>query len=865
MPIPRALSLGGGLGALALILLPACRGTFSTPVLPAASDSFYGAWIEQRQGITLSASAEAAARRAAELDPAWAAPARFLDESVHRGALTLPERYGQYVSAAEDPTLPRELRARSSYLAGRLGGDVGGRRLERSAELDPALGWAWHGIGWRAFSSGNARKAIWAGERAVHFARDPHELTHFSSALARYFSSDERNVSAQKVLGGALTAPAPLGLRPGELAQLRAELSEFEMKSLAKAGVRRGVRRALDALHYPTLTLEERLSLIVALAGAPVRSGAVAREEIAYSALKGAEAVRASVIAPERAGGLVRLVDALLADEVAAFPAGGAGLSGVLSTGGGSAAGDQLVDAFAEPLGSRIALEAFEGWQVELPAAVRGADGDFVRPGLRELHSVLEVETLASQGLVTPSLESFERLAGALMHAGWFREARAFAEGVLATGSRRARQGWTPDEVSLDAAARQVQRDAIQARAVLAGIGALAQRIDAREAFVQAGAVGSSPFESLEGGQVESLRQLQGEIIQLFERYEAPWLATETVRSPVIKYGPLGQIVHPGPVFSAEDESQGRGTQGDPVPGIAALFGQMGRFALLGLGVGQGGPDATILRTVGVEERSGEHLGRPFRGTVFWCDGADVPGRFGRRGASISGAALHEGYYVDLSMVRLEQQRWGRLRERFDGQAPSIVAAITAEGARVPEAYRAEVSPALGAGDRMRLVVMGGGEGRGLQSMTLARLAHVVAVHEEGHLCDRASWYPLSFGRILKLISFAGAHGFKGGRIGQALEERAQLVALCACDDPRLAWIDLLDAAENAGGGAVTPHAAAYRLLLGDLLERLDSEVRRGTWVGVDLDPTMRWIDQLHRIPAEELRGLAIREAAQRF
>jgi hypothetical protein len=97
------------------------------------------------------------------------------------------------------------------------------------------------------------------------------------------------------------------------------------------------------------------------------------------------------------------------------------------------------------------------------------------------------------------------------------------------------------------------------------------------------------------------------------------------------------------------------------------------------------------------------------------------------------------------------------------------------------------------------------------------------------------------------------------------LEERAQLVALCACDDPRLAWIDLLDAAENAGGGAVTPHAAAYRLLLGDLLERLDSEVRRGTWVGVDLDPTMRWIDQLHRIPAEELRGLAIREAAQRF
>jgi hypothetical protein len=115
----------------------------------------------------------------------------------------------------------------------------------------------------------------------------------------------------------------------------------------------------------------------------------------------------------------------------------------------------------------------------------------------------------------------------------------------------------------------------------------------------------------------------------------------------------------------------------------------------------------------------------------------------------------------------------------------------------------------------------------------------------------------------MRLISFAAAHGFDGQGLARALEARAQLVALCEAEDVRLAWIDILDAAEGAASG-VTPHARAYRGLLQDLIDRLDAEVRSGLWNDAGLDPEGRWIDQLHRIDPERLRALAVREARAR-
>lgn len=831
----------------AVLALAGCRSTqvkAPEPAPPAASALLYGVWSVERRTGELSPEGLRRMEEAVATGPDWIAPQRFLDEQVHRPALTLAGRYGEYLTSASDPRRPSSERARSSYLAGRLGGEAGDRRLKVAADFDPSLSWAWHGVGWRAFNRGDTRGAIAAGKRALAFARDAHELTQFASVLARYFAQEELTTSARKVLVTALGIEGKLRLRDDERTQLQAELAELELESLGSVDVRRGVRRALGALKSPGLTLGERLRLILALKAGSLASSAVAEEEIAFAVLEGAAAGMSGE-------SVRRLMDATLGDgpNSAGSPSGGAA-----GARGADAAG-RLVAAFREPLASGAALQAVEAWLAELPAAVKGADGDFARAQLKALRVVLREETESAQPGVHVSADALARVGAALMDAGWYREARALAEGARPQGSSDS------DEITKEA--RQLQRDAIEARAILAGIGALARRIDAREAFVRAGALGSDGKESVEGGRVESLVELRDEIAALFLRYGSDVSWPDVDQSPVVRYGPLGSIEHPGPAFSAEDEALGRGTKGDAVPGVSALFRRLGRFALLGNGVGQGGPDATVLRIVGTEQRAGEHLGRPFRGTVFWCDGADVPGRFGRNGANISGAALHEGYYVDLAMVRLEEAQWDRLRARFVGDREGLQAALDADGARVPERYRTEVSPALGAGDRMRLAVMGGFRGGALRKMTLAELAHVVATHEEGHLCDRASWYPVTFRRVLKLTSFAAAHGFRGGRIGQALEERAQLVALSECDDPRLAWIDILDAAESDGGG-VTPHAAAYRRILRDLMERLEDEWKAGGWRDKPLDPEIRWIDQLHRLDPEDLRGLAMREAKSR-
>ena len=474
------------------------------------------------------------------------------------------------------------------------------------------------------------------------------------------------------------------------------------------------------------------------------------------------------------------------------------------------------------------------------------------------------------KALQTPALEEIQQSADQAMferRAVAVEKERAIAENEL------------ENQIELAAReARLIEERAVQGRATLDALLQLARRIDAREAFARAWGESDGDADVRDAERVSSLRALEGEIVRTFGR-SGYQVEDEDRSSPAIEYGFIGAVLHPGANFSAEDVRLGRGEEGAPVPGSAALFRRMNRFALVGNGAGQGGPDATVQRVVGVEarggprhggdERAGEHLGRPFRGTVFWCQGADVPGRFGRLGAGISGAALHEGYYLDIGQIAAEQRGWIALAERFV-EAPERAVALSVGRAPLDPSRRTEVSPALGAGDRMRLAVLESlagieepGTGRIEPDFALDHLTHVVATHEEGHLCDRAGWYPLSVSRVMSLISFAGAHGFSGQRIARALEERAQLIAVAACRDPRVPIVDLLDAAEE-GGASVTPHGAAYRRVLARLVERLEKEYLAGEWDGADLQPDGRWIDQLHRLDPEALRGLAIREARAR-
>ena len=161
----------------------------------------------------------------------------------------------------------------------------------------------------------------------------------------------------------------------------------------------------------------------------------------------------------------------------------------------------------------------------------------------------------------------------------------------------------------------------------------------------------------------------------------------------------------------------------------------------------------------------------------------------------------------------------------------------------------------------MRLAVMlerGPGDGT-LGSITLDDLVTVTGVHEEAHLCDRARFYPLGehWGAVFRLLWDAG---FSPLRVMQRLEYRAQLVAFCASPDPRIALVELLDAAQN--GTNLTPHAAAYTRLLEHLVERLDIEIAGGAYPPGTFDPERTLVHQLHRIDPEMLRSLGLRQAA---
>ena len=810
------------------------------PVSPVASTAMLDAWeASQVPGFAQDEEAVAAAlanaRRAREIEPDWAPPLRFIDEWEHRPALTLPGVYGEHLAKALGDS------ATHTYLTARLGGAGADRRMERSIRLDPNLAWAWHGRAWRAFSRGRTVEAIEAGAKALERARDSGEMRHFAWALARYFRAADRTASARDVLEDALEESGSKALRPIERAYIETELSLAELDSENDEDVRRGAARALRILGGSATELT-RIELSLRLRA--LEPTLVAEDEIRY-ALAGA-----ALDAPTPAARAS--VDRVLA----ALESGRAG--GAVRT----TWRERLAAAFGESPAEALAV--VEDWLDALPDWLKNDDGLPRRDELRLLVARLRSAVDATVQLAGPNEVQLGGVGEALLAAGWFREALAFA--------RYARDGRATDAE----AAREIEVRALGALAALSAVRALAARIDAREAFLASGAVDASGTGSEERGRVTSLEDLTREVVRIFRAYVPSRLFEHeddvvANASPRVRYGALGSIVHPGPKFSSEDEDQGRGSAGDDVVGIAELFRDLGRFALLGQGVGQGGPDATVLRLVHVEERRGEHLGRPFRGTVFWCEGADVPGRFGRRGASISGAALHEGYYVDLEMVAREKRQWDAVRERFSGREQAIASALAVRGAKVPTILRTEVTPALGASDRMRLAAMEGNVPGGLREIELGDLAHVTAVHEEGHLCDRARWYPLGLRELGRLLAFAAAHGFRGAKIARALEARAQLVALCAVDDVRLAWVDLLDAAEGASGAGgsgsrgVTPHGRAYRGLLQDLLERLDREWEAGDWRGTELDPGRRWIDQLHRLSDGELRGLAIREAEARF
>ncbi|MDP6956913.1 MAG: hypothetical protein QF599_13160, partial [Planctomycetota bacterium] len=328
----------------------------------------------------------------------------------------------------------------------------------------------------------------------------------------------------------------------------------------------------------------------------------------------------------------------------------------------------------------------------------------------------------------------------------------------------------------------------------------------------------------------------------------------ELKRSPRVSFSGIGEMVHCGPLFSMLDEAAGRGDDGAEVPGLASFFSGMGRFGLFGTHALDPVPDGVVLPLVLAEFRRGTHLGVPWSGTVLWCEGADLAPRAARSGARITGSALHEGYWVDIEAVRGEQEAWHKLARRFFG--PAALANAAADGAELTSGARQArlraalasrgldlarqstervhrdrlaTTPLLGAGQLVRLAVLADADG---VPPTLSTLVATTARHEEGHLCDRSRFLPLSDNKA-KALGFFMRCGFSPEKVMRRLEYRAQLTALCVDDDPRLALAQVLLAADrSSGSSSILPHGAAYRELLDDFIETLDRALddEPGTW-----------------------------------
>jgi len=784
------------LALAAALLASACRS--APPARPFPHPESAAALLAEARDLERSrppgwfAAAEAACASATQLAPGWVAPRRMADE-LARLRLdahgALARRRADLLDGADAAEL---------YLVGRLEGEAGGARFARALELERSLAWAHHGQAWWLARAGPNAAAVRAAGRARALAAGSYELGFFALAEARLLRELERVDEAGALLESVL---ADARLVEPERSELAVFLTELELADARLAD--RGLLRGRELLARPGLAPAEleRLGSALCERGVVLAHPDPAAAWLAALAEGESEATRA---ARER----LRL--RLLVER------GERGLAEDLAAGGPLApprGAFQRVRDFERGAGAA----ALERWLADLPRTVLDERGLPRSPALAHLLEVARAADAPGRA---------RRLGEALLEAGWFDEAAAQAR-VLA-----AEDG---------AAARDLRRRAAEGQALLAEVRAVLLAVDLDE-----------PLPGLERARrVRGLDELLAALEPAFRRH----LHDETLdlcASPRLSFGGLAEVVHPGPTFSEADERAGLGRAGEAVPGLAAALARLGRFGLFGRAPGGGGPDGTVLRTLALEWRSGAHLGVPFAGLVAWCEGADVPSRPARVGAEVSGAALHEGFWVDVEGVRAERARLERLAEELAAlPAGALAAALNGRGVRLVSAAELAartgfVAP-LGEGQRVFAALL---QERAGALPTLEELLDNTAHHEEGHLTERTRFLPLAR-RWPAVLAFALRHGLAPRAIARALEYRAQLVALCTAAEPRLVLADCLAAAEDTGG--YLAHGEAYRELVEDLLVELADapELAREHLV----------LHQLHFLSAESVRAAALRLA----
>ncbi len=842
--------LGALLALSCYAVLAACQGLLPSPqpraLALAASQAFEEARAWQRASQILDTEAShaavtqgldageksarararsealAACDRALSIEPEWVAPWRLKDELLRADLRGLEALEVHLASLAEDAG-----QAWREYLAARLLSAAAKPRFERAALLDPRLSWAWHGLAFVASTENNPSRAIAHERRALRLARDSYERSYFSAALARYLFAANQSEAALAVLRARLEAPDILEF---DAIELSVQTARVELSLLFRPQAREGQQRALELLREHDLTdaeVEQLALELRMLRSSDDRESLELELALASRSGRARDRVRAELLLDQRptplALGLLRRSRAALGQSTLG---GGALLRGA-----------QFAAGAFQP--------AVEGWLADLPAAVKDAEQLPADPRLAQVvRSVRELDP-------TPSVAQLARLGEDLLQAGWYGEARSVASALAAKDLDLA--------LSLDGRAAAGGEWVRSTRRLFYSVdersGARAARGSAR-----APRTISALLKAWAPIVARAQRQLGGEV-------DEDVVARDLLASPRIDYGPFAQVVHPGPLFSAADERAGRGRAGARVGGLAQVLERCGRFAIVGQAMGSDPPDAVLLQRVHVSRERGTHLGRGWSGTIAWCDGTDVRSRAGRLGASIAGAALHEGYWIDIESVRRERDEWLRFEQEFfaveDGRVARALATRglpLARLARWSAPDRRNAGVLLGQADRVRLAVLrdrarqAPRDGRGF--VALDELIENTAIHEQGHLCDRAYFLPLSEHPV-RALKFLASVGMNPSDIAARLEYRAELVALCEARDPRTVLVGILRAAEQSESG-ITPHARAYAQILGDFLAALEGEYARAPKAWPELSPDHPWVHQLHWLAAERVRSLAL-------
>ena len=740
-----------------------------------------------------------------EAEPDWLAPRRLLDD-LRRSALLGPWAWAEHDAewrSAGDPD--------AAYLLGRLeDGAASLERFEDAISKEPRHLWAWHGIAWNAGAEQPDGRAARAFLASLQLIEDHHELMSVAMGRVRRLEGHGRYELARQLAEDVLELP---GWDAADRATWRATALRMQLREtsgtleLEVDGGQMSFRRAPDPER--AWQLQSALELIGAASDLPdsealVLASVVLSAELEPSrlelltALERALEGRTSVLASARRERYGKQLDGLV---LGALVSPGPDGLGSLDDG-------EYRAALALARGDFGAW--LSAWRDRLPDFIRAAgleaeEGVWVRPPVAAL--------LHDASLV----EDPRRLAATLAEAGWIEAADAIRV-RLAPTSEGALPGGDAELRDLVGAKREV----------LAAWARIWQRTGSEE------------------GKFTALLE---DLALLAVRLEVPHDVSATALE---RYAGLAGIVLPGPRSAAHVDAPRQ-------PGLAAWAFELGRIAQLGYQAGTS--DGTLRSVVALEYVRGEHLGAPYEGTVYWCQGVDVPGSYERAGALIAGAALHPGYWVDLEVVRDMAAEWtlrgAAFAHRLD--AARVGAELFPEPpacGRGAEAWRV---PLLGEGERLALAVQ-----RDRGAIRFEQLLEYTAVHEEGHLTDRERFLPLGE-NWPQVLRFLVESNFSGQRVMERLEYRAELVALCVLEEPRIALAEVLGHVEagEAGGGGTTPHASGYALLLRDLTALAAERVRGakgGEWGGLRADAYLRW--QWHRIEPAALRELALDLAA---